>query len=161
MGQHEDVKEGKGVTATTLVLVVMHPKRQRRLVKVLESSSIAIRSVGNCREAREELSADPAVDVVITDLTHEDGNWCDLLKWVVDRGLRVSLVVSCTAAIADAHLWSEVFWRGAYDLLGYPYQHLEVCRSVEGAARAARSGWPLPRSVNGQRLPSIANKLAS
>lgn len=129
------------MAASTLVLVVMHPERQERLFEVLKSSPVSVRSAGSCRAAREALGADP-VDVVITDLTHEDGNWCDLLKWVVDRGLPVSVVVSCKVETADAQLWSEVLWRGAYDLLGYPYQDLEVRRSVEGAARAARQAAP-------------------
>lgn len=128
------------MAASILVLVVMNPDRRGPLVEVLESSAIPVLAVGSCQEAREVLNDYPGVEVVITELTHGDGNWCDLLKWVVDRSLTVSVVVSCEADTADARLWSEVLWRGAYDLLGDPHENSEeVRRSVEGAARAARA----------------------
>ena len=79
--------------------------------------------------------ADPDIDVVITDLTLPDGNWCDILKYLVDEGIRANVVVN--APFADERLWSEILWRGAYDLLVEPYENFELKRVVEGAARVA------------------------
>jgi FixJ family two-component response regulator len=54
---------------------------------------------------------------------------------LVDRGIHASVVVS--ARLADERLWSEVLWRGAYDVIVEPYEAEEVRRIVEGALRAA------------------------
>ena len=75
--------------------------------------------------------------MIITQLTLADGNWCDLFKYLVDRGSHASVVVSSPQA--DERLWSEVLWRGAYDLLVEPYESGEVCRVVEGALRVAHA----------------------
>jgi FixJ family two-component response regulator len=71
------------------------------------------------------------VGVVVTDLSHPDGNWSDLLRHVVDVGLDTRVVV-CSPA-ADERLWAEVFWRGAYDLLVEPYNREQVQSIVETA----------------------------
>ena len=125
-----------------LVLVVMEPQRRSELVPMLATSEIQVLTVSSCQEACWIFEREPGVDVVITDLSHPDGNWSELLQWVVERSLPVSLVVSC--AQADEGLWAEVLWRGAYDLLVGPYERSEVRRIVEGAARAAAR---LPRSA--------------
>ena len=117
------------------VLLVMSPERRSQVAEILESSQIQFRAAGSCQEARRLLAADATSDVVITQLSHADGNWCDLLKWLIDRRIDASIVVTCTQA--DERLWSEVLWRGAYDLLVEPYESWEVCRVVEGAARAS------------------------
>jgi FixJ family two-component response regulator len=73
----------------------------------------------------------PDVEVVVTALTHPDGNWCDLLRQVVDYGLDARVVVCAPGA--DQRLWAEVFWRGAGDLLVEPYSREQVRSIVEAA----------------------------
>ena len=119
------------------IVLIMRPERRARLLPLLGSPNIDVLSVSGCREARRVLETHPTVEVVIADLSHPDGNWCDILKYVVDFGIPASLVVSATHA--DERLWSEVLWRGGYDLLVEPYEKSEVQRIVEGAARAASS----------------------
>ena len=103
---------------------------------MLAKAEMQVLAVGSCEKARRLLETYPAVEVVISGLSHPDGNWCDLLNWVVDRSLPASIVI--TSPDADEGLWSEALWRGAYDLLVDPYESSEVRRIVEGAARAAR-----------------------
>ena len=75
--------------------------------------------------------------MIITQVTLTDGNWCDIFKYLVDHGIQASTVVSSPQA--DEQLWSEVLWRGAYDLLVEPYETREVHQTIEGALRAART----------------------
>ncbi len=117
------------------LLLVMCGERRTQLLEILESSDAHVLTVSSCREARRVLKTHPTIEVVIADLSHPDGNWCDILKCLVDSGISASIVVS--APYADARLWSEVLWRGAYDLLIEPYEATEVSRIIESAARAS------------------------
>jgi hypothetical protein len=46
------------------------------------------------------------VNVVVTDTTLTDGNWCDVLNHVFHLGSRANVVV--TSEAGDERLWSEV-----------------------------------------------------
>ncbi len=120
-----------------LVLLVLPKAGCPPLLKALKSSDIDILAVENCQQARELLQTHPAVELVITQVTLPDGNWCDLFKYLVDSHSHASVVVSSPQA--DERLWSEVLWRGAYDLLVEPYKSDEVIRVVEGALRVAQA----------------------
>jgi DNA-binding NtrC family response regulator len=108
----------------------------RSLMAKLDGSRARILSAQNVRRARRLLEEDPTIEVVITGLSFDDGNWCDVVKYVVDRGHRAEVIV--TSPVATQTLWSEIIWRGAYDLLIEPYGAEEVLRAVEGAIREAR-----------------------
>ena len=115
----------------------MPEERRRPLLHSLESLNFEILLVGNCTEARRLLKTAPPVQVVITQVSLPDGNWCDVLRFLVDSGMKASVVV--TSPQADENLWSEVLWRGAYDLLIEPFKTDEVRRTMEtmeGALRA-------------------------
>jgi hypothetical protein len=72
---------------------------------------------------------------VFTDLSHADGNWSDLLRFAVNRGIEARIVV-CTRQ-ADEGPWSEVLWRGGgYDVLVQPCQRSDLRRIVDGAVTA-------------------------
>jgi DNA-binding NtrC family response regulator len=88
----------------------------------------------NCREARQLLASEGPMDVVVTEVSLPDGNWCDLLLSMVKHGLDASLVV--ISGSDDQRLWSEVLWRGAYDMLVEPFGPEEARRALEGAWRA-------------------------
>jgi two-component system response regulator PilR (NtrC family) len=100
--------------------------------------AVEVLPAASCHEARTLLENHPPVDVVITDVSLTDGNWSDVFRCLIDAGVRASVVV--TSRWADERLWSEVLWRGAYDLLVEPYEVDELRRIVEGALRAAASG---------------------
>ena len=120
---------------STQLLLVMCEERRTQLLEILKSSNAHVLTVSSCREARRVLQTHLTLEVVIADLSHPDGNWCDILKCLVDSGIPASIVVSATHA--DERLWSEVLWRGGYDLLTEPYEATEVIRIIEGAARAS------------------------
>ena len=127
-----------------LTLVVMSQERRPSLLRNLNSLNIECLTVESCTQARRLLSTCPEIDVVITDVSLPDGNWCDVFRSVVDSGVPAGVVVS--AASADEKLWSEVLWRGAYDLLVEPLDAAQVRHTIEGAIRSvcderlARSG---------------------
>jgi DNA-binding NtrC family response regulator len=120
---------------SSMAMLVMSPERRRSLEPNLESLNVQVLLAGSCHEARALLQDNPPVSVVITDVSLNDGNWCDIFRFLVDRGIHASVVVS--ARLADERLWSEVLWRGAYDVIVEPYEADEVRRIVEGALRAA------------------------
>ena len=124
----------------SLALVVMCRERRPSLLTDLRSLQIETLEVGSCQEARALLQTRPPVDLVITQVSLPDGNWCDIFKYLVDCGIEASVVVSSPRA--DEILWSEVLWRGAYDLLVEPYRSGEVRQTVEGALRAVHSAAP-------------------
>ncbi len=67
------------------VLLVMCPERRSQLLPILGSHNIDVLCVSSCREARVVFAREAGVEVVITEISHADGNWCDLLNWLVDR----------------------------------------------------------------------------
>jgi DNA-binding NtrC family response regulator len=120
-----------------VALVVMSlPERLKSLLTELKRLNLDILTVPTCRQARTLLRTRPPVDVVITDVTLADGNWSDVLREVVDTGTDTHVVVH--ASSPDAILWSEVLWRGVYDMLTEPYKEQEVRNVIEGAVRASR-----------------------
>ncbi|MEX2302516.1 MAG: hypothetical protein WD733_16355 [Bryobacterales bacterium] len=133
-----------------VLLVLPQDERRNTLLRHLESLNLTTAAVGTFREVRERLKDDPRVDIVITEVSLRDGNWCDVLGCVVSRGVEARVVVS--SPVADERLWSEVLWRGVYDVLVEPYDPLEVRRILDGALRsAANSGLTPTREVSGSR----------
>lgn len=121
----------------TLALLVMPKERRRPLLRSLHSLNIDVVEAEDCKDVRKLLKEQMPVDVVITQVSLPDGNWCDVFKCLVDHGVGASVVVSSPRA--DEILWSEVLWRGAYDLLIEPYESSEVRQIVEGALRASHA----------------------
>lgn len=119
----------------TRVVVVMPRERWTQILGELDSLDITASAAETCQEARRLLERGSRVDLVISDLSLADGNWCNVFKHLIDSGVHASMVV--IAREADERLWSEVLWRGAYDLLVEPYATSDVRRVVEGAVRAA------------------------
>jgi DNA-binding NtrC family response regulator len=115
----------------------MPRERASQILGELASLGVETWQAETCQQARGLLGKKPRVDVVISDLSLADGNWCDVFKHLVDNDIHASMVV--TARQADERLWSEVLWRGAYDLLVEPYGESDVRRVVEGAVRAQES----------------------
>jgi DNA-binding NtrC family response regulator len=133
----------------TMAMLVMSPERRRTLESNLESLNVQVLPASSCQEARVLLKNHPPVKIVITEVSLVDGNWCDVFRYLVDNDVHASVVVS--SRLADERLWSEVLWRGAYDVLVEPYEADEVRRIVEGALRAVAA---LP---NGMRTAASAS----
>ena len=90
-------------------------------------------SAARCREARSVLRSRTGIEVVVVDVTLPDGNWCEVLRWMVEQRLDARVIL--VSPVSDAALWSEAVWRGAYDVLIEPFHSWEFSRSVEGALR--------------------------
>jgi FixJ family two-component response regulator len=141
----------------TWAVVVMPRQRWSRILAELDLLDIQAWPAETCQEARKLLEKTPQVAVVISDLSLPDGNWCDVFKHLIDNDIHASMVV--TARHADERLWSEVLWRGAYDLLVEPYTDLDVRRVVEGAIRATQGG-AVTQAVAAGTAPALAIETA-
>ena len=129
--------EGHVGLAPAVLVVMSAPERLIPLLSKLEVDDLfTVHATDSFHGACRQLRADPDVVVIITDITLPDANWCDILRFLVANDLSASVVV--TAPDANESFWSEVLWRGGYDLLLEPYEDLEIKRIVKGAARAAR-----------------------
>jgi len=120
----------------TWAVVVMPRERWSQILGELASLDVKAWLAETCQEARGLFEKLPRVDVVMSDLSLPDGNWCDVFKHLIDNDIHASMIV--VARQADERLWSEVLWRGAYDLLVEPYEDADVRRVVEGAVRATQ-----------------------
>lgn len=118
-------------------LLVMPDYRYGKLLHHLRSLQIPVHAAQNCQQARKLLVGRDDTKVVITDVTLPDGNWCDILRYLVHQNIPANVIVA--SQLPDERLWSEVLWRGAYDLLVEPYDGGEVRRIVEGALGRAGS----------------------
>jgi DNA-binding NtrC family response regulator len=115
-------------------LLVMPPRRRVLFRQVLNELGVSVYCVESCREARKFLQPPNSLGLVVTHVSLPDGNWCDLLRMMNDCGVPASVVVD--APEVNHTLWSEVFWRGAYDLLVQPCDWNDVCQCFEGALRS-------------------------
>ncbi len=120
----------------------MPRERWPQILSELDSLGIEALPAETCQQARRLLQDKPFVEVVLSDLSLIDGNWCNVFKHLIDNDIHASMVV--VAQEADERLWSEVLWRGAHDLLVEPYEDGIVRRVVEGALRAAKLARPMP-----------------
>ena len=129
------MQEAANEDRTPAVLLVMHSSERRsEFLSKMENVPVQLLAAGNCRDARALLRDHGNVRVVVTDTTLTDGNWCDVLNHVTRQDSLANVVV--TSEVGDERLWSEVLWRGAYDLLLEPFETREVQQVMEGALRA-------------------------
>jgi DNA-binding NtrC family response regulator len=139
----------------TVLVVTSDTAQASALIPHLSAADLNVYEVETCREARTFLSSRPTVDVIISDLSLPDGNWCDMVRHMVDHAERAAMIVACSEA--DERLWSEILWRGVYDLLVEPYDPDQVKRVVEGALRGAhQASRSSPHSAKGQSSSTVA-----
>ena len=117
----------------TRVLLLTPQGGTETLESALKPLNVDVLRARNLRDARRCVH-DQRIDVVVTDVSLPDGNWSDVLRCVVDGGDDTNVVV-CTPVV-DELLWSEVLWRGGYDVLVKPFRAEEARRVVEGARRS-------------------------
>ena len=71
------------------------------------------------------------VSVVICERDLRPGTWIDLLESIGGQPHAPSIVVA--SRLADEQLWAEALNRGAWDVLGKPFDLGETVRSVKSA----------------------------
>jgi DNA-binding NtrC family response regulator len=121
----------------TSVLVVGPSSRRQALTSSLERLEMEILVAKDWRRAHQLLQAFPDVDVVVTDATLPDGNWCDVVQYAAQRDFQSAIVV--VSRTGSERLWAELLWRGAHDLLVEPLDDREIRQTVQGAVRAAEA----------------------
>lgn len=119
--------------APAVLFVSSIPERRNSLTESAERLGLVILSASRCREARLILRNHSAVEVVVVDVTLPDGNWCEILRWIIEQQLAARVIL--VSPVSDAAMWSEAVWRGAYDVLVEPFSAWEFSRSIEGALR--------------------------
>lgn len=140
----------------TLALLISPREHWSSLVELLAALGLEILTVESCREARSWLRIRPPLDLIMTHASLSDGNWCDVIKLVVDDGIDVPIVV-CSPT-ANERLWAEVVWRGAYDLLAGPPELRAVRTVVEGALGISNGEMEKWDSLNLQLLASSSSR---
>jgi DNA-binding NtrC family response regulator len=108
-------------------------ERRNSLARCAGRLGLEVLSAARCRDARSVLRSRTGIEVVVVDVTLPDGNWCEVLRWMVEQRLDARVIL--VSPVSDAALWSEAVWRGAYDVLIEPFHSWEFSRSVEGALR--------------------------
>jgi len=134
--------------------------RQNVLAESVELLGLEALSARRCHEARALLRDRSGIQVVVVDVTLPDGNWCDVLRWMIERRIKAGLIL--ISPVSDAALWSEAVWRGAYDVLVEPFASWEFSRSVEGALRnrfpQGQTSAPLSGAIRKQVLRHDASR---
>jgi len=131
----ERLRSGSVGNGLVVLLVLSCADKEARLAEILDGLGVEFLRVRRYWEARALLQTHPLLGAVVTDATLEDGNWCDVLRAVVDYDPQASVVVVAPSS-ADEILWSEVMWRGVHDMLVEPFTKNEAQQVLEGALRA-------------------------
>jgi DNA-binding NarL/FixJ family response regulator len=101
------------------------------LIEILRSGGFEILTAIDCGSARRQLEASPPADVVVVDLELPDGNWCTLLRDLLDRALDARLLV-CTEH-ADRMRIVEVVQRGGEYTLARSHETAAVPELLNAA----------------------------
>jgi DNA-binding NtrC family response regulator len=114
------------------VLLAMPPQTPgfRAILAALESLRLDLVVVSDCRGVHRQLHV-TRPSVVMTGVTLGDGNWCDVLNFIVQSDVGAGVVVYVHEA--DERLRSEVVSRGAYDLVSGPAAPAQLLRCLEEA----------------------------
>ena len=124
-------RPGKGLEEIVLLVVLDAASPElARILSCLEALDIALTVVSGCRGARRELRKTKP-SVVITGVTLCDGNWCGVLRSVVESAVAASVVVYSRKT--DERLRSEAIARGAYGLLSGAVSVPDMRECVETA----------------------------
>jgi len=122
-----------------VLLVFQSPQVGIALSELLDGARLTVLHSQDCSQAFARL-ARSGISVVICEAALTDGDWKDVLKYMVQTGSPSALIV--TSRIADKSLWVEVLNLGGYDVLAQPFDREEVTRVVTSAVRASsREPW--------------------
>lgn len=116
-----------------VAIAVVSDEDRSRLTELLRSLHVDVIALEGLGALRRSLLRNE-VDLVITDVTLPDGNWVDVLRLTVETSRSPGILVHSN--VINDRLWSEVLWRGAYDMLIAPYSSKDGCEIIESALRA-------------------------
>ena len=116
-----------------VAVAVASDEDRSRLTDLLRSLHVDVIVHKGLKTLRGSLLRDE-VDLVITDVTLPDGNWVDVLRLTLDASSSPGILVH--SRVVNDRLWSEVLWRGAYDMLIAPYSSTDGREIIKSALRA-------------------------
>ena len=122
--------EDRGV----VLLVLACPERRARLGAILQRFGVESLWVSRCWEVLALLQTRPLLISVVTEATLEDGNWCDVLRTVVDYDPLASVVMIAPPS-TDEIPWSDAISQGVHDILVEPFTRSEAEQVLERALR--------------------------
>ena len=86
------------------------------LAEILQSSGFDVLTASDCQSARRQLDDSPPPTVLVADLSLPDGNWCTLLRVLLDRHLDTKLLV-CSRLAGRLRIVEVVQRGGEYTLM--------------------------------------------
>lgn len=113
------------------VLMVMPDLEASELLAIPEAESLELVHARTCAEARGILGSGAPVDVVVADLTLEDGNWWSVYQNLANRDISAEMIVVAPRRGLDV---SEILAHGVYAVLGRPLEGQDVVDAIEEAA---------------------------
>jgi DNA-binding NtrC family response regulator len=99
-----------------------------------ERERLDIVQAATCEEARGVLRQQPQVDVVVCDLTLDDGNWWCVYQDMALRGDPAEMIVVTPRRGDDM---SAILAHGVFAAMGQPLAPGDLFRSIESAAAHA------------------------
>ena len=134
------------MTNSIRVLLVMPEEDLRVLLATPEARTLDVVTARDCGEARLILAGKNPIDVVVSDLTLDDGNWWCVYQDLTNRDVCAEMVVVAPRLGLNV---SEILAHGVFSVLAKPLDGLETVRTIEEAAA---------RKVNGKgpRAPDPA-----
>jgi DNA-binding NtrC family response regulator len=114
----------------TILTVGQSERDQRILSACLPGARWRLRQAAGVSSGVDALSAGD-IDVVISDISLQDGTWTDLRCAHTAQSFCPPIIVA--AETIDARLWADALSRGAYDVLIKPFNTEEVLYVVRNA----------------------------
>ena len=113
------------------VLLVMPDVEANALLAGPGGEALDLMNARTCAEARGALRDCESVDVVVSDLTLDDGNWWSIYQDLANRDVCAEMVVVTPKRGLDV---SEILAHGVYAVLGRPLEPAEIVDMVQEAA---------------------------
>ena len=107
------------------------------MLSLLDLVGGSVLATTRCDEAMKFLSWEPGIQLVLAGMDLEDGTWETLIDQVKEAHLETPVVV-CSPFPTTAAV-SQVFERGAYDILMAPYTEDDVRQTVRAAISRSRA----------------------
>lgn len=119
------------MTESIRVLMVMPEDELCEVFAIPEAAALDLTTARNCIEARATLACERPFDVVVANLTLEDGNWWSIYQDLMNRDVCAEMVVVAPRRGLDV---SEILAHGVYAVLGRPLNDAEIVETIKEAA---------------------------
>ncbi len=118
------------MSGPTKALLVMAQSRCKALAVQLQACGIDVQLACGCQDVRRAHQDHPAPDMVLSDLSLDDGSWWIVRQEIFRAGFAVPLIV-CLPAV-DGGV-TDILESGAAAVLTPPYEREKLQRLVQSA----------------------------